>query len=119
MQNFPLEGQGQGGAEQLPQLLRPGETLFVPDLGQDRAVVLPHPVHHVDEDGLLGGEVVIDGSLGQLCGVDDVLEGGFVVALLEKELGRSVQNALYGLLRVLVPGHRGPSSLDTDRRSVL
>ena len=118
VQDFPLEGQGHGGAEHLPQLLRPGKALSVPDLGQDGAVKLPHPVHHGDEDGLLGDEMVVDGSLGQLGGVDDVLKGGFVVALLEKEGGCGVQNALYGLLRVLVPGHRGPSSLNTDRWSV-
>ena len=62
--------------------------------------------------------MVVDGPLGQLGGVDDVLEGGFVVALLEEEGGRGVQNELNGLFRVLVPGHAGPSLLNTDRRSV-
>ena len=62
--------------------------------------------------------MVVDGPLGQLGGVDDVLEGGLVVALLEKEPGGGVQNELYGLLRVFVPGHSGPSLLNTDQRSV-
>lgn len=52
--------------------------------------------------------MVVDGPFGQLGGVDDVLEGGLVVALLEKEPGCGVQNELYGLLRVLVPGHKVP-----------
>ena len=52
--------------------------------------------------------MVVDGPLGQLGGVDNVLEGGLVVALLEKEGGRSVQNVGDCLLRVLVPGHSGP-----------
>ena len=62
---------------------------------------------------------MVDGPLGQLGGVDDVLEGGFVITLLEKEGGGGVQDELYGLLRVLVPGHYRPLLSNTDQRSVL
>jgi len=53
--------------------------------------------------------VVVDGPFGQSGSADDILEGGSVIALLEKEPGRGVQNQLYGLFRALVPGHIGPS----------
>ena len=103
--------------KELPELLRPGEPLPVPDLSQHVLIDHEDLVGNAEQNIQLGGEMVVDGPLGQVGGVHDILHGGLVIPLLGKEPCGGLQNELNGLFRVFVSGHGAPF-LQTDRRSV-
>ena len=96
----------EGGLEHGPQLLQPVQGGVVTDPGQHLAVPPPDAVADGVENVLLGGKVVVDGPLGKARLVDDLLEGGPVIARLNKQPLRRVQDLPHRLLRVLVPCHR-------------
>ena len=61
---------------------------------------------------------MVNGSLGQIGFPDNILQGGFLIALLDKQALCGVEDFPHSFLRIFVSSHR-LSSLQTNRRSVI
>ena len=105
---------GKGNCKHRLQLLQPGQGRVVPDMAQRLPHLVAQTVTDALRDLLLGAEVMVHRPFGKLCGIDDVLQGGILVALLEEEQGGGVQDLFNGLFRVFVARHGGCSFLQTN-----
>ena len=96
---------GRGGVEREKLLVaREGAIAHdALDALDDRAV---RPLEHGLEDVFLAFEVVVDGALGEPAQtIDDVRHGGALVSARHEELLGDIEDALDGLLRILVARH--------------
>ena len=105
---------GKGNCKHRLQLLQPGQGRVVPDMAQRLPHLVAQTVTDALRDLLLGAEVMVHRPFGKLCGINDVLQGGILVALLEEEQGGGVQDLFNGLFRVFVARHGGCSFLQTN-----
>ena len=85
---------GKGCCKHRLQLLQPGQSWVVPDMAQRLPHLVAQTVTDALRDLLLGGgsgsgNTALFGK--KLCGINDVLQGGILVALLEEEQGGGVQ----------------------------
>lgn len=64
---------------------------------------LPQRLFEVDDQGLFGREVVVDGLLGHLGGSGHVDDGDLLIASLGEESGRGLGDELAGLLFLVLP----------------
>ena len=83
-------------------------------MGQRGRKLRPHAVAHLGGNFLFGFKVVVHGSLGKSCFVNDILQGGVGIALLGKQVRGGVKDFFYGLLRIFVARHRIHSFLQTN-----
>ena len=104
---------GEGCCKHRLQLLQPGQGGVVPDTAQRLPHLVAQTVTDALRDLLLGAEVMVHRPFGKLCGINDVLQGGILVALLEEKQGGGVQDLFNGLFRVFVARHGIHSFLQT------
>ena len=94
---------GKLAAEQLPYFFQPGEGGGI-QIPEETGVGVGSVVEPV-QDLLLALEMVVDCPLAHAEAVDDVLNGGVVVALLLKKTEGYFQYFAFGLFGEFVSGH--------------